>query len=80
MNLTKVLLPITVTFTVLLTVNMIGTAFTLAWALTIVSFSLQVAFTTLVKSPTPTIFIVMLNLNDSPGLINGTTNKPVLLL
>ncbi len=62
MNSTKVLFPTTVTLAVLLTVKITGTARTVAFELTIVVFSFEVTLTTLVKFPSLTIFIIILNI------------------
>ena len=78
-KLTKVLLPTRLTSTVLLIAKLYGTAFTVAFALTTVSFSLEVTLTILVKLPSLTIFIVILNTYDSLGLINEIVNSPVSL-
>ena len=51
-NLTKVLLPTTVTLAVLLTVKTTGVTFTLAFAETIVLFSSDITFTVLFHGPT----------------------------
>ena len=57
----------------------IGLTSTSILSFTSVSFSLQVTLTTLVKVPPVIAFNVMLNTYDSPALITGTVNTPVLL-
>ena len=56
-----------------------GVTLTSAVVFTTVAFSLQVTLTTLVKVPLVNALRVIANTYDSPALITGIVNKPVLL-